>query len=164
MEKIRIGLLIISDSSFSGERADLTTPLFERKIKNIGWELCLTAIVPDEQEKIIDILSEWADGLRVDVILTSGGTGFSPRDITPEATIKVLNRQAPGIAEFLRAEGLKTTPFSTLSRGVAGIRKTSLIINLPGNPQAAVDGLDLLCPVLPHAVQLMQNIKADHSS
>jgi molybdenum cofactor synthesis domain-containing protein len=114
------------------------------------------SILPDEGAAIRAILSEWADSGELDVILTTGGTGFSPRDVTPEATRAVIEREAPGLAEAMRAFSLRITPHAMLSRIVTGIRKKTLIINLPGSPKGAVENLEVVIPVLPHAVQLLQ--------
>jgi molybdenum cofactor synthesis domain-containing protein len=114
------------------------------------------SILPDDESAIRAILSEWADGGEMDVILTTGGTGFSPRDVTPEATRAVIEREAPGLAEAMRAFSLRITPHAMLSRIVTGIRKKTLIINLPGSPKGAVENLEVVIPVLPHAVQLLQ--------
>ncbi len=125
------------------------------KISTQGWEVTSTAIVPDDQALIIDKLRAWSEG-EVDVILSTGGTGFAPRDITPEATKAVIERLAPGIAEAMRAASLDITPHAMLSRAVAGIRKGTLIVNLPGSPKAAVENLEVILPVLPHAVDLLR--------
>jgi molybdenum cofactor synthesis domain-containing protein len=114
------------------------------------------AILPDEESAIRAMLSEWADSGELNVILTTGGTGFSPRDVTPEATRAVIEREAPGLAEAMRASSLKITPHAMLSRIVTGIRKKTLIINLPGSPSGAVENLQVVMPVLPHALQLLQ--------
>jgi molybdenum cofactor synthesis domain-containing protein len=114
------------------------------------------SLLPDEESAIRAALSEWADSGELDVILTTGGTGFSPRDVTPEATRAVIEREAPGLAEAMRAFSLRITPHAMLSRIVTGIRKKTLIINLPGSPKGAVENLEVVMPVLPHAVQLLQ--------
>jgi len=114
------------------------------------------AILPDEESAIREILTSWADSNEMDLILTTGGTGFSPRDTTPEATRAVIERETPGLAEAMRAASLKITPHAMLSRIVTGIRKKTLIINLPGSPKGAVENLQVVIPVLPHAVQLLQ--------
>ena len=115
-----------------------------------------TAIVPDDLECMREILSTWADSGEMDIILTTGGTGFAPRDVTPEATSLVIDRQAPGLAEAMRLESMKVTPHAMLSRAVAGIRGRVLIINLPGSPKAAVENLQVVLPVLAHAVELLK--------
>jgi molybdenum cofactor synthesis domain-containing protein len=120
-----------------------------------GWSVAKQAILPDDESAIRAALTEWADSGDVDVILTTGGTGFAPRDITPEATRAVIERDAPGLAEAMRAESLKKTPHAMLSRAVAGIRGRTLIINLPGSPKGAVENLQVVLPVLNHAAQLL---------
>jgi molybdenum cofactor synthesis domain-containing protein len=124
-------------------------------IRAAGWSVAKQAILPDDESAIRAALIEWADGGEVDIILTTGGTGFAPRDVTPEATRKVIDREAPGLAEAMRADSLKKTPHAMLSRAVAGIRGRTLIINLPGSPKGAVENLQTVQPVLPHAVQLL---------
>ncbi len=114
------------------------------------------SLLPDEESAIRAILSDWADSGELDVILTTGGTGFSPRDVTPEATRAVIEREAPGLAEAMRAFSLRITPHAMLSRIVTGIRKKTLILNLPGSPKGAMENLEVVIPVLPHAVQLLQ--------
>jgi molybdenum cofactor synthesis domain-containing protein len=115
------------------------------------------SLLPDDETAIRAILSEWADSGELDVILTTGGTGFSPRDVTPEATRAVIEREAPGLAEAMRAFSLKITPHAMLSRIVTGIRRKTLIVNLPGSPKGAVENLQVVLPVLPHAVQLLRD-------
>jgi molybdopterin adenylyltransferase len=165
--KLRFGVLTISDRAFRKERIDLSGPALVEKIIQLGGEIVLTEIVPDVEEQIKFVLIKWADLDTMDVILTTGGTGFSPRDVTPEATQNVIERQAPGLAEAMRAASLKVTPHAMLSRSVAGIRRKTLIINLPGSPRGAVENLDVVLPVLPHAVQLLRdaaNSEAGHNT
>ena len=152
---LRFGILTLSDRSAKGERADASGPALADLIRAQGWSVTKQAILPDDESAIRAALIEWADGGEVDVILTTGGTGFAPRDVTPEATRKVIQREAPGLAEAMRAESLKKTPHAMLSRAVAGIRGQTLIINLPGSPKGAVENLQIVLPVLPHAVQLL---------
>ncbi len=162
---IRFGVLTVSDRSSRGERPDTSGPALVALIRQNGWLPTRIAIVPDEVDTLINTLSQWADSGDLDVILTTGGTGFSPRDITPEATLAVVTRLAPGIAEGLRAESLKITPHAMLSRGMAGIRGRVLIVNFPGSPKAARENFALLQPVIAHAVQLLQedvNAEAGH--
>jgi molybdenum cofactor synthesis domain-containing protein len=154
--KIRVAILTISDRSSRGERADLSGPALADLIAQQGWVVVNREIVPDEFSDIKTKLAEWADSEQVDLLLTTGGTGFSPRDVTPEATQEVISRAAPGIAEAMRAASLELTPHAMLSRAVAGIRARALIINLPGSPKAACENLTVVLPVIPHAVQLLQ--------
>lgn len=151
----RVGILTISDRGASGETEDKSGPLAASIIgENTGWPVERRSIIPDEYEAIRRTLIEWCDD-GLDLILTSGGTGFAPRDVTPEATRAVIDRDAPGLAEALRAESLKVTRHAMLSRAAAGIRGRTLIINLPGNPKAVRENLDVLLPVLPHALDLL---------
>lgn len=153
---IRFGILTLSDRSSRGERADSSGPALTRLVQAEGWSVTKESILPDEESAIRAVLTEWADSGELDVILTTGGTGFSPRDVTPEATRAVIEREAPGLAEAMRAASLRITPHAMLSRVVAGIRKQTLIINLPGSPKGAVENLQVVLPVLPHAVQLLR--------
>jgi molybdenum cofactor synthesis domain-containing protein len=161
---IRFGILTVSDRSSRGERADASGPALTALILAEGWSADKQSILPDDESAIRQILIEWADGGEVDIILTTGGTGFSPRDVTPEATRAVIQREAPGLAEAMRAASLKITPHAMLSRVVTGIRKRALIINLPGSPKGAVENLQALLPVLPHAVQLLRDDPESESS
>lgn len=151
----RVGILTISDRGAEGIYEDRSGPLAaELVVERTSWTIARQQIIPDEFGEITHTLLEWcAAGL--DLILTSGGTGFAPRDVTPEATRAVIEREAPGIAEALRAESLKVTQHAMLSRAVAGIRGKTLIVNLPGNPKAVRENLDVLLPILPHALDLL---------
>jgi molybdopterin adenylyltransferase len=153
---IRIGILTVSDRSFRGERDDASGPVLVEMAKKQDWGVVETLIVPDELGVLRDTLILWADSGDMDIILTIGGTGFSPRDITPEATRSIVDKLAPGLTEAMRAESLKVTPHAMLSRSVAGIRGRALIVNLPGSPKAARENLDVVLPVLEHAVQLLR--------
>lgn len=153
---IRFGILTLSDRSARGERADASGPALADLIQAEGWSLAKQEVLPDEQSAIRELLVAWAESGELDVILTTGGTGFSPRDVTPEATRAVIEREAPGLAEAMRAASLKITSHAMLSRVVAGIRKKTLIINLPGSPKGAVENLRVVIPVLPHAVELLR--------
>ena len=154
---IRFGILTLSDRSSRGEREDLSGPALARLIQAEGWSIVKQFLLPDDESAIRQILIEWTDGNEVDVILTTGGTGFAPRDVTPEATRAVIEREAPGLAEAMRAASLKITPHAMLSRVVAGIRGKTLIINLPGSPKGATENLQVVIPVLSHAVQLLRD-------
>jgi len=153
---LRFGILTVSDRSSRGERPDASGPALIERIAQIGWQVVWDDIVPDDAGILAETLTQWADAGQLDVILTTGGTGFSPRDVTPEATLAVVERQAPGLAEAMRAESLKITPYAMLSRAVAGMRGRTLIVNLPGSPKAACENLGFIAAVLPHAVQLLR--------
>ncbi len=153
---LRIGILTVSDRSFRGERPDQSGPALADFARTRGWNVVELGLVPDELDHIVSLLTQWCARDHLDVILTTGGTGFAPRDVTPEATRRVIEREAPGVAELIRLESLKITPHAALSRGVAGICQRTIIINLPGSPKGAVDGLRIVADVLPHAVQLLR--------
>lgn len=161
---IRFGILTLSDRSSRGERADASGPALARLIEAENWSVARQSLLPDEESAIRDLLISWADSDELDVIVTTGGTGFSPRDVTPEATRAVIQRDVPGMAEAMRAASLKVTPHAMLSRIVTGIRGKTLIINLPGSPKGAVENLQVLIPVLPHAVQLLREDPASEST
>lgn len=161
---IRYGILTLSDRSARGERPDTSGPQLAKLIQAEGWSVVRQALLPDEESAIREILISWADSGEIDVILTTGGTGVSPRDVTPEATRAVIEREAAGLAEAMRATSLKVTPHAMLSRIVTGIRRKTLIINLPGSPKAAMENLQVVLPVLPHAVQLLQGDPASEST
>ena len=151
----RVGILTVSDRGAAGEYEDRSGPLAaERVAAATGWAIERCQVIPDEFDTIVQTLRDWCDA-GLELILTSGGTGFAPRDVTPEATRAVIERDAPGIAEALRAESLKVTRHAMLSRAVAGLRGQTLIVNLPGNPKAVGENLDVLLPVLPHALDLL---------
>jgi len=156
MESIRGAVLTISDRSARGERPDASGPAIAAQIKELGWQLVTTGIVADDQPAIEQILRDWCDQDGIDILLTTGGTGFSPRDHTPEATLAVIDRAAPGLAEAMRQESLKITPHAMLSRAVSGIRGQTLVVNLPGSPKGALENLRTVLPVLPHAVELLR--------
>jgi len=152
---MNVGILTVSDRGARGAYQDRSGPLIADILRrHTPWQITHQAIVPDDLETIAATLTAWVDE-GVHLILTSGGTGFAPRDVTPEATRQVIEREAPGIAEALRAESLKITRHAMLSRAIAGIRRQTLIINLPGSPKAVRENLDVLLPVLPHALDLL---------
>jgi molybdopterin adenylyltransferase len=155
---ITVAVLTLSDRGSKGERTDTSGPLIKDMLKSIKAEVKFYDILPDEKELIKKKLIEYSE--KVDLILTTGGTGLSPRDVTPEATLEVIDRQVPGIAEAMRSEGLKKTNRAMLSRAVAGVRGTSLIINLPGSPKAVKENLQAILEVIPHAIE---KIKGDPS-
>jgi molybdenum cofactor synthesis domain-containing protein len=161
---IRLGILTLSDRSSRGERADSSGPALVNLIQAEGWSVVKQSLLPDDESSIRAMLISWADSGEMDVILTTGGTGFSPRDVTPEATRAVIDREASGLAEAMRAASLKVTPHAMLSRVVTGIRKKTLIVNLPGSPKGAVENLQVITAVLPHAVQLLHEDPASEST
>jgi len=159
---IRFGILTLSDRSSRGERADSSGPALANLVHAQGWSVIKQAILPDDKPSICAILTEWADSDEVDIILTTGGTGFAPRDVTPEATRAVIQREAPGLVEAMRAASMIKAPRAMLSRSVAGIRGKTLIINLPGRPKGAVENLQVILPVMDHAVRLLHELDAGH--
>lgn len=156
MEPLRLAVLTVSDAASRGEREDTSGEAIRSWARRHGYLLAEEAIIPDERKVIVEHLEALADGGALDLILTTGGTGFTERDVTPEATRKVILREAPGIAEALRQEGATATPMAWLSRGVAGIRGRTLIVNLPGSTSGVRDGLALLDRLVEHAVQLLR--------
>ena len=154
---LRFAILTVSDRSSRGERPDVSDPALAELVKSQGWLVVRQAIMPDEIDVIKQTLQAWSDSGEVDVILATGGTGFAPRDVTPEATRAVVERLTPGLDEAMRAASLRVTPHAMLSRAISGIRKRTLIINLPGSPKGALENLQVVIPVLPHAIQLLAN-------
>lgn len=161
---IRFGIMTLSDRSARGEREDASGPALADLVRAQGWSVTNQAILPDDEPAIRAALISWADSGQFDIILTTGGTGFAQRDVTPEATRAVIQREAPGLAEAMRSDSLKKTAHAMLSRSVAGIRGRTLIINLPGSPKGAVENLQTVLPVLPHAVQLLSDDPTSESS
>ena len=152
---IRVAVLTVSDSAANGTREDVSGPETQRRCEQLGWKVISTAIVADEYEAIAQQLIDWADSGRVDLVLTTGGTGIAPRDVTPEATTSVVEREIPGLAEAMRTEGRSKTKFAVLSRAAAGYRNQTLIVNLPGSPKGAVESLEFIANVVPHAIDLI---------
>ena len=154
-------VLTVSDRSFRGERPDAGGPLVAEMLKNAGYEVVTTAIVPDEQVQIEEKLRQIADSGEVQLLVTTGGTGFAPRDVTPEATLSVCERLTPGIPEAMRYASMQVTNRAMLSRAQAGIRKGTLIINLPGSPKAAKENLEAVLPALSHGLEMLSGRPAD---
>lgn len=162
--KTRVGVLTVSDGCARGERADESGARIADWCLDADAEVSVRAVVEDATEAIIPVLLEWADHLELDVVLTTGGTGLTPRDVTPEATRAVLHREASGIVEAIRRKGADSTPFAALSRGLAGTRGRTLIVNLPGSPSGVDDGLSVLSAILPHAVRMLRGRDTTHVS
>jgi molybdenum cofactor synthesis domain-containing protein len=159
---VAAAILTISDMGARGEREDTSGMAIRELLEGAGITVQRHEVVADERDQISLKLSSWADAGDIAAILTTGGTGFGPRDVTPEATRDVLTYEAPGIIEAMRAEGMRHTPLSMLSRAVAGVRGRTLIVNLPGNPKGVRENLAVLLPVLPHAVDLLAGERSEH--
>jgi molybdenum cofactor synthesis domain-containing protein len=159
---IGVGIVTISDSASRGERDDLSGPAIKDNLHRFGGTLRHQVIVPDEQAIISQTLIHLVENLHLDLVLTTGGTGLSPRDRTPQATQAVLDYEVPGLAEAMRAESAKKAPMAYLSRAVAGVRQESLIVNLPGSPRACVEIIEVLAPLLPHAIQILRGDVGEH--
>ncbi len=153
---IKVGILTISDKGSRGEREDISGKVIEEIVKKINGEVKYYQIIPDEKDIIQDELIKAVDGLHLDLILTTGGTGLGKRDVTPEATLAVIEKEVPGISEIIRSESFKQTNRAILSRGVAGIRKESLIINLPGSPKGVKESLEIILEALPHGIEIIK--------
>lgn len=174
-------MVTISDKGYTGQREDVSGPLLARLLRDMGAKIVRQMIVPDERDEIVRLLVTLTDGasgeggpeavasservseeLAVDLVVTTGGTGVTPRDVTPEATKAVVQREMPGLAEALRFTGYQKTPLAVISRGIAGIRGRTLIVNLPGSPNAVRDGMETLTPILPHAVKMIRGQDTEH--
>jgi molybdenum cofactor synthesis domain-containing protein len=159
---IRLAILTISDAGSRGERADSSGDLIASWAKERGYALTERSLVPDETGPIANLLASWCDGDKADVVLTTGGTGLTERDVTPEATRAILTKEAPGIGEALRMSAFPRYPRAALSRGLAGVRCKTLIVNLPGSPGGVRDGLGVLNELVEHAVELIRGLKTGH--
>lgn len=161
---IRVGILTISDRSSRGDREDLSGPALRSAANQNGWSVQLYEIIPDDFEMIKNKLLDWSENGDLDLILTTGGTGLSARDVTPDATSAVIQRSVPGLAEAMRAGSMQVTFHAMLSRAVAGVRYRTLIINLPGSPKGALENLEFVESALPHAVELLREDPGAESS
>jgi len=159
---LQIGVLTISDKGSRGEREDHSGQAIQEVVATLPGQVARYTIVPDEKDEIYQTLVAWADAGDLDVILTTGGTGLAPRDVTPDATLAAIEKEVPGLAEVMRAESLRKTPFAMLSRAVAGVRGHTLIVNMPGSPAAVRECLEIIVPVLPHAVATLRGEVGDH--
>jgi len=162
---INVAVLTVSDRSYTGEREDLSGPALCHAVQKLGWKVIANEIVPDEINQITQFLNQRANDSKINLILTTGGTGFSPRDVTPEATLSVIQKRAPGLSEKIRLDSSLKNAHSFLSRGEAGILNNCLIINLPGSPSGAVESFETISPLLPHAISILSqssNPEATH--
>jgi molybdenum cofactor synthesis domain-containing protein len=153
---IKAAILTVSDSCAQGKRTDTSGQTIKQMLEDSEFEVVEKAVVPDDHHAITEALTRYSDQKGIEIVLTTGGTGLGPRDVTPEATMSVCERMAPGLSEILRSEGYKRAPNAVLSRGGAGLRNSTLIINLPGSPKAVRESLEIILNILPHAVQMMR--------
>jgi molybdopterin adenylyltransferase len=160
--KYKAAVITVSDKGYSGEREDKSGPLLKKGLEELDFDVSYVLIVPDERDQISAILLKLSQSGEIDLIITTGGTGAAARDITPEATMDIVNRPMPGLAELLRYEGKKITNRAVLSRGVSGICRETLIINLAGSPKAVVEGIEILAPVLLHAINMLKGVNLEH--
>jgi molybdopterin adenylyltransferase len=160
---LRARILVLSDLATLGEREDQSGPAVRELLESHGWQITALEVLPDEFDQIRDRLIAWAESEDCDAIFTSGGTGLGPRDVTPDATRSIIETEVTGLAELMRAEGVKSTPMAALSRAVAGVRKRKLIVNLPGSPRGARESLESIIGILPHAIDQIQG-RTSHST
>ncbi len=158
---MRVAILTVSDSVFRGDYEDRSGPALAESCRAQNWIVSATAVLPDDREGMEARLRDWADSAKFEAILTTGGTGIGPRDVTPEATAAVCQKLIPGLAEEMRRQGVESTSRAVLSRSVVGVRGTTLIVNLPGSPQGAVESLAAIASLLPHAAQIIRGVRHD---
>jgi molybdenum cofactor synthesis domain-containing protein len=163
-EKFKCAVITMSDKGSVGEREDTSGAALQRILLEEGYTLESYMIIPDNEEKIVETLLDLIDNRKIDLIVTTGGTGVSPTDVTPEAMRKVIDKEVPGMAEAMRAASFAKTPHAVLSRGITGIRKESLIINLPGSQKAAIENIEIVLPAIPHALLKIKGEKSDCGS
>lgn len=161
-QNLRAKILVLSDMVVQGQREDRSGPAVRDILEGHGWQVTALDVLPDEFDQIRDRLTEWTESEDCDAVFTSGGTGLGPRDVTPEATRSVIETEVPGLAELMRAVGVRSTPLAALSRAVAGVRKGKLIVNLPGSPRGARESLESIIDILPHAIEQAQG-RTGHS-
>jgi molybdopterin adenylyltransferase len=153
---IKVGIITVSDSRFRGEREDKSGEMIKTLVLQMDAEVVAQTIIPDELKEVQDELVRMVHVVKADLVITTGGTGLSSRDVTPEATLSIIDKEVPGFAEAMRAESFKKTPHALLSRAVVGIRRQTLIINLPGSPKAVEDCLSIIIPAIPHAIEVLR--------
>jgi molybdopterin adenylyltransferase len=158
-----LGIITISDKAWRGERADKSGQVIRELFSAVDCQVVKYEVIPDEADIIAQKLAQWADEGSLDVIITTGGTGLGPRDVTPEATLATVDKVVPGLAEMMRIQSFSSTPFSLLSRAVAGVRKKCLIINLPGSPKGVKECLEIILPIIPHAVEVIKGEVTEHT-
>jgi molybdopterin adenylyltransferase len=152
----RAKILVLSDAAAAGRRADRSGPALRARLESAGWSVVACEVLPDDLDRVVERLKDWTDAGDCDAVITTGGTGLSPRDVTPEATRAVIEKEVPGLAEWMRTAGAKQTRRALLGRGVAGVRRGKLIVNLPGSVRGATESLEAILDLLPHAIDIAQ--------